>query len=223
MFTGLVEEIGTVRNVRRSGSYQLLEVGAERVLEGTGRGDSIAIDGACQTVAGLTQDSFTVETLAASLEKTTLGEYRVGRRVNLERAVTPASRLGGHFVQGHIDGTARITAVRKEGPNIFFSLDTGSELARYCVSEGSIAVDGVRLTIASLIGTEVTVNVIPATWRETALADRMRGHRANIEVDILGRYVARMLGLADLGEDSPAPTGTGSPLSAERLRALGYQ
>jgi riboflavin synthase len=222
MFTGLVEEVGTVRGVRRSGSYQILRVAATTVLEGTRLGDSISIDGACQTVTDLTGESFTVETLAASLDKTTLGAYRPGRRVNLERALTPSSRLGGHFVQGHIDGTGEVTEVREEGRNIFFSVDLGEELSRFCVGEGSIAIDGVSLTIAALKGREATVNVIPATWRETALADRSPGDRVNIEVDILGRYVARMLGLSALGSTSTeTPRGNGA-LTAERLQALGY-
>ncbi len=217
MFTGLVEEIGTVRNVRRSGSYQLLEIAASEVLDGTRLGDSISIDGACQTVTELKNDAFLVETLSSSLEKTTLGEYRPGRRVNLERALTPGSRLGGHFVQGHVDGTAGVWEIREEGPNVFFSVELGADLAAYCVSEGSIAIDGVSLTIADLDETVATINVIPATWRETALGDRKKGDRVNVEVDILGRYVAKMLGL---GADRQKSAG--NPLTAERLLALGY-
>ena len=222
MFTGLVEEVGTVRSVRRSGSYQLLEITARSVLEEARLGDSISIDGACQTVTDLNRDSFAVETLAASLEKTTLGEYRVGRPVNLERALTPASRLGGHFVQGHIDGTGQVTSVREEGRNIFLTVDLGPELSRFCLSEGSIAVDGVSLTIAAMEKTEATVNVIPATWRETALANRGRGDRVNIEVDILGRYVARLLGLGGLQGASTEASRISQPLTPERLQALGY-
>lgn len=222
MFTGLVEEVGTVRRVRRNGSYQLLEVAARKILEGTRLGDSISIDGACQTVTDLTRDTFTVETLAASLHKTTLGEYRVGRPVNLERALTPASRLGGHFVQGHIDGTGTVRSVRQEGRNIFFTVELGPELSRFCVSEGSISIDGVSLTIAALEEAEATVNVIPATWRETALAHRSRGDRVNVEVDILGRYVARMLGVGGVQGAAAGPSRESQPFSRERLQALGY-
>ncbi|MFW6339162.1 MAG: riboflavin synthase [Alkalispirochaetaceae bacterium] len=217
MFTGLVEEIGTIRSVRRSGAYQLLEVAASTVLEGTRVGDSISVDGACQTVTELKAHAFLVETLSASLDKTTLGEYRAGRRVNLERALTLAGRLGGHFVQGHVDGTGTVTEVTEEGRNVFFSVELGVELAAYCVSEGSIAFDGVSLTIAELKNGVATVNVIPATWRETALRERRKGDRVNVEVDILGRYVAKMLGI----ERNGAAAGR-SGLTAERLQAMGY-
>lgn len=220
MFTGLVEEIGTVRNVRRSDSYQLLEVAASAVLRGTRLGDSIAVDGACQTVTELKGDSFVVETLAASLEKTTLGSYQRGRRVNLERPLTPNSRIGGHFVQGHVDGIARVTEVRAEGRNVFFSLDLGEELAAYCVGEGSIALDGVSLTIASLTGNRPMVNIIPATWSDTVLRDRTAGHWVNVEVDILARYIAKMLGAS--GKDENNMDRRLGTLTAERLQSLGY-
>jgi riboflavin synthase len=220
MFTGLVEEVGTVAALRRDGQYQLMTIRANTVLQGTRNGDSISIDGACQTVTAMTADSFTVETLAASLEKTTLGSYRVGRKVHLERALTPDRRLGGHFVQGHIDGTAQVRQVREEGKNVFFTVTVPEELLPYCVSEGSIAIDGVSLTIAALAGRELSVNVIPATWNETVLRNRKTGDAVNIEVDILGRYVARMLGFA--ASAGTAGTHGQNGLTAERLAALGY-
>ncbi len=188
---------------------------AERVLAGTVLGDSIAIDGACQTVVARSEGSFTVETLAVSLDKTTLGDYSTGRRVNLERTVTPQSRLGGHFVQGHVDATARVTQIRKEGHNGYITVELPPELRPYCVGEGSIAIDGVSLTIAELDDARATVNVIPVTWRETVLRERVAGSRVNIEVDIIGRYVARMLGDAYTG-------GTGT-ITEAKLAEWGYQ
>lgn len=214
MFTGLIEETGTVETVRCGERYRHLEIRAERVLAGTVPGDSIAIDGACQTVVALGEESFTVETLAVSLDKTTLGDYSSGRRVNLERAVTPHSRLGGHFVQGHVDGTARVVQIRKEGPNGYITVKLPPELRPYCVDEGSIAIDGVSLTIAELNDTRVTVNVIPVTWRQTVLRERVAGSRVNIEVDIIGRYVARMLGVANT-------RGTGT-ITRAKLAEWGY-
>lgn len=220
MFTGLVEEIGRVRSVRRSGTYQLLEIEATQVVEGTAPGDSISIDGACQTVTGISKDAFSVETLAASLEKTTFGSFRAGRAVNLERALTPERRLGGHFVQGHIDGVATVVAVEEENHNVFFSVRLPERLSRYCVSEGSIAIDGVSLTIAAIEGEVVEINVIPTTWRETVLRHRRLGDGVNIEVDILGRYVAKMLGL-DTGDERHNQS-TDQGLTLEKLRAYGY-
>ncbi len=220
MFTGLVEEIGTVRGVRRSGAYQILEIEANKILAGTAAGDSISIDGACQTVTAMTNDSFSVETLAASLEKTTFASYRPGRKVNLERALTPDRRLGGHFVQGHVDGTGTVASVEEDGRNVYFAVRLTDELARYCVSEGSIAVDGVSLTISKIAENLVMINVIPTTWRETVLRERKVGDPVNIEVDIIGRYVARMLGLEGNPDKNGGPSTQGVTL--EKLKAYGF-
>lgn len=228
MFTGLVEEIGTVRAVRREGDYQRIEIDAATVTADTAPGDSISIDGACQTVTAVRPGSFAVDTLAMTLGKTTLGEYRAGRRVNLERAVTPSTRLGGHFVQGHVDGTGRIHDVRRDGRNVFLTLELPRELLVYCVAEGSIAVEGVSLTIAELRGSLITINVIPVTWSATTLADRSGGDRVNLEVDIIGRYVARMLGLTGAGTrtlpgfEPEAVAETRSVLTEESLTQWGY-
>lgn len=220
MFTGIIEEKGTVVAVRREGEYQRLEVHAERVLAETVTGDSIAIDGACQTVTTLGSNSFTVETLAVSLQKTTLGVYRPGRAVNLERAMTPTTRLGGHFVQGHVDGVAYLRALRSQGRNVFLTVEVPRSLAMYCVAEGSIALDGVSLTIADIRDTRVTINVIPVTWDATVLRDRSVGDGLNLEVDIIGRYVARMMGVS--GDVKSVP-GDQSVLTAEKLARWGYR
>jgi riboflavin synthase len=220
VFTGIVEEIGTVRSVRRQGRFQELTVAAQVVLEDTRLGDSISIDGVCQTVTRLDGTSFTVETLDASLDKTTLGTYRTGRKVNLERAVTPTSRMGGHIVQGHVDGTATVREVRASGHNVYFSVELPPELAAFTIPQGSIAVDGTSLTISELTGNTVVINVIPTTWKATVLADRRAGDTVNIEVDVLARYVARLL---SAGAVAAAPAGgENRGLTAEGLRALGY-
>ena len=217
MFTGLVEEIGTVRSVQRGDQYRVLHIEARRVLDDAGVGDSIAIDGACQTITTIERDTFTVETLAASVQKTTLGSFRAGRRVNLERSLTPQQRMGGHFVQGHVDGTARVVDIRTVGHNVYFSVELPSELARYCIRGGSIAIDGTSLTIAEFDHTTIVVNVIPTTWRATALADREPGDAVNIEVDVLARYVARLLD-HDTTPDERAPAGTGAPTCKHERR-----
>lgn len=211
MFTGLVEEIGSVRSIRRQGRSAVLEIGARTVLEDTRLGDSIAINGACQTVTEMGPGWFRVDSLAATLEKTTLGALRSGSRVNLERSVTPSTRMGGHFVQGHVDGTGRVLQVREDGRNVFVRVRVPEDLERYLIREGSIAIDGVSLTIAELSGTDLEINVIPATWATTCLVDRREGDAVNVEVDVLARYVERMLPVRDAPE-----------LTYERLRALGY-
>jgi riboflavin synthase len=222
MFTGLVEEIGVVESIRRGGRSQVLSIRAERVPSDAKLGDSISIDGACQTVTEVTSRSFSVETLATSLEKTTFAEYRSGRRVNLERSLTPSSRIGGHFVQGHVDGTATVRDVREEDRNVYFTVELPPEFAAMCIQEGSIAIDGVSLTIARLEGRAVTINVIPSTWRDTVLVDRSVGDRVNIEIDVLARYVARLLtGSRSAGADRDG-RGAAGGLTTDRLLELGY-
>ena len=229
MFTGLIEEIGRVHAVKDGPGCRRLTFEARRVLEDLNTGDSIAVDGACQTVVGIENGRFTVETLAVSLEKTTLGSFRTGRRVNLERSLTPDRRMGGHFVQGHVDGTARTAELRRAGANVFFSVELPAPLARYCIAGGSIAVDGTSLTIAEMKGCRVMINIIPATWEHTVLADRKAGDAVNIEVDVLARYVERLLhpGAAGMGSGAGggAAQGAGAEVSTmneERLRAMGY-
>ena len=193
MFTGLVEEVGTVTRLHRRGEYQELRIEARKVLEDLEKGDSIAINGVCQTAVKIDESSFTVETLAVSLRKTSLGSVKKGQRVNLERAVRADSRLGGHIVQGHVDGTARVSSVRRRGENIFFQilLPAGSET--FCVAGASIAIDGVSLTIAELRGQRLTVNIIPTTWKDTVLNEHRPGDLVNIEIDIMARYAAHLL------------------------------
>lgn len=193
MFTGLVEELGTLVAVRGSGQYRRIEIEAPGICGDLSYGDSVNVDGACQTVTEISGSRFAVDTLAVTLEKTTLGELRRGSRVNLERAVTPSTRLGGHFVQGHVDGTARVSRVSRQGENIYLEIILPDELARYCVSEGSIAVAGVSLTVARLGGNRVTINIIPTTWKDSNLAGLRAGSRVNIETDVLGRYVERFV------------------------------
>lgn len=217
MFTGLIEEMGTVVSVRRDGRYQRVEIAAGEVLHGTVAGDSISIDGVCQTVTSMRRGRFSVETLAVSLEKTTLGEFIPGRRVNLERAVTPATRLGGHFVQGHVDGVARLKELRRDQHNVFLMVEIPEDLLIYCVPEGSVALDGVSLTIAEIRGSVIAVNIIPLTWEKTALQDRSVGAGINVEVDIIGRYVARMMG-AGTGHGGTDQGG----LTEEKLARWGF-
>ena len=195
MFTGLVEEVGSVRRVEGDSQYRKITIDAQTVCQDLADGDSISVDGACQTVTRHDDRSFSVETLSVSLEKTTLGRLERGTRVNLERAVTPRSRFGGHLVQGHVDGVGRISAVRRRGHNIYVELILPEELLRYCISEGSIAVNGVSLTIAELRGSRITLNIIPTTWNETVLQYRQVGDFVNIEVDMMARYAERLLGL----------------------------
>lgn len=212
MFTGLIKEIGIIRSVRSGGAYRRIEIEAHLVGRETEIGASIAVDGVCQTVVGFGADSFLIESLAETLAKTTFGDYRSGRRVNLEQAMRLGDRLDGHLVQGHVNGTARIAGIERREKNIYLSLEPSSEDLRYCVAEGSIAVDGISLTIAAVEKELVRLNIIPETWQATVLADRRVGDRVNIETDIIGRYIGRLAGNA----------ASGSALDAGLLERYGF-
>ena len=194
MFTGLIEEVGTVEEIRPAGAGARLRIRCHRVLEGMQLGDSIAIDGACQTVVELADGGFEVQSVATTLGRTIIGEYRPGQRVNLERSLALGARLGGHLVQGHVDavGTIRSLDRRDEYTLIDFALP--DEVAETTVLHGSIALNGVSLTVNDLPTPETAqVSIIPHTWDHTALADLVVGQRVNLEGDLIGKYVRRLL------------------------------
>lgn len=193
MFTGLVEETGSLRSVRREGRSLRLTVGARKVLEGVRVGDSIAVNGVCLTVTGLHADSFTADVMPETFEKTNLSESPVGALVNLERTMALGDRFGGHIVQGHVDGTGRIRAVRAEEIAVWCTVEAPPEIIRYMVPKGSIAIDGISLTVVDLGADSFRVSLIPHTFNVTAMAHRRPGDRVNLEVDILAKYVERLL------------------------------
>jgi riboflavin synthase len=203
MFTGIVEELGTVEAVERLSDAVRLTVRAVAVLEDTGLGDSISVNGCCLTVSERTDSSWTADVMAETLAKTGLGTLVAGDRVNLERAATVGSRLGGHLVQGHVDAVGYV--VRRQ-PGEHWDVVTVSmprELAPYVVDKGSITVDGVSLTVVDAHTDGFTVSLIPETLRRTTLGFRASGDAVNLEVDLIGKYVARQLELR-LGTEVPA-------------------
>src|SRR6478735_9881992 len=193
MFTGIVEEIGTVEAVEEQEDALRLSIRAGTVLEGTGLGDSISVNGCCLTVAATADGVWTADVMQETLDKTSLRGVRPGDRVNLERAVTADKRLGGHIVQGHVDGVGEI---RRREPSehwevVEISLPDG--LGRYLVDKGSITVDGVSLTVVEAGDDSFTVSLIPETLARTTLGFRQAGDPVNLEVDVIGKYVARQL------------------------------
>lgn len=206
MFTGLIEEIGRVRQVVR-GVIGRLEIEAQVVLEGTRAGDSIAVNGACLTVTALTDRSFTVDVIPETLRQTNLGALRPGSRANLERSVPVGGRLGGHLVQGHIDGTGQVVGKEHEGDAIWITVEPAPELMRYIVSRGFIAVDGASLTVARVESGHFAVSLIPHTQAQITLAQQATGYAANLEVDIVAKYVERLLHFGRSGEGGEAGPG----------------
>ena len=201
MFTGIIEELGTVESLERLSDAVRLTVRAETVLEGTALGDSIAVNGVCLTVVstassdGTTTDLWTADVMAETLAKTGLGGLGPGDRVNLEWAVTVGARLGGHLVQGHVDAVGHV--VRRQ-PGEHWDVVTISmprDLAPYLVDKGSITVDGVSLTVVEAGDEAFTVSLIPETLRRTTLGHRAPGDAVNLEVDVIGKYIARQLAL----------------------------
>ena len=197
MFTGIVEELGTVEALERQSDAVRLIVRAATVLEDTGSGDSISVNGCCLTVAERTEATWTADVMAETLARTGLGVLAAGDRVNLERAVTAGTRLGGHLVQGHVDAVGHV--VRRE-PGEHWDVVTVAmprELAPYLVDQGSVTVDGVSLTVVEAGEDEFTVSLIPETLRRTTLGFREPGDPVNLEVDVIGKYVARQLELRE--------------------------
>ena len=193
MFTGIVEEMGSVRNVTQTRDGYTMTIAGSKVLEGTNLGDSIAVNGVCLTVTQLTPNSFTVGVAPESLSRTNLGSLKISDAVNLERAVTPTTRLGGHYVQGHVDATGVITEFRPDQESLWVTIKAPPEVMKYVVPKGFIALDGTSLTVVDVFSDAFTVMLVAYTQSHIVLPSRKLGDRINIEVDILGKYVERLL------------------------------
>ncbi len=193
MFTGIVEEIGTISQVQRTGQPYELTIQAQTVLEGTRLGDSIAVNGTCLTVTRLAAASFTVGVSPETRTRTNLVHLREGSSVNLERSLTPTSRMGGHFVQGHIDNTGIVTAFRPEENSLWVTIQAPEDLMRYIVPKGFIALDGVSLTVVDARDDHFTVMLVDYTQQHIVLSAQKPGYQINIEVDVLGKYVEKII------------------------------
>ena len=194
MFTGIVEEVGRVCSVRRRAGYQRTSLEAIRVPADIVIGDSISIDGACHTVVDAGRQGFSFESVKETLDRTTLGRLRAGDRVNLERSLKLSDRLGGHLVAGHVDGVGRVQERQQWADNVVFRIGMPAELARYVAGKGSIAVDGISLTVVSAGARDFTVAVIPHTMEATTIGERRVGDAVNLEVDMVARYLERLTG-----------------------------
>ena len=193
MFTGLIEELGTVRNLTR-GTVGRLVVASEKVVAGANVGDSVAINGACLTVTSKAAGEMTFDAVPETFSRTTLGDLRPGDQINLESSLKAGEPIGGHFVQGHVDGVGTILTSRSLGESRVIRINAPGDVLRYVVEKGSIAVDGISLTVASCDSMGFTVAVIPHTLEATTLHLKRAGDRVNLEADILGKYVEKMLG-----------------------------
>ena len=202
MFTGIVEEIGTVRAVRRGAHSSVLSIGAVRIQNGLKIGDSVAVNGVCLTVCSKDSGGFTADVMHETLNRSSLGGLGPGSHVNLERAMAANGRFGGHIVSGHIDGTGRIAATRRDDNAVWYTVETPAPLLRYIVEKGSITIDGISLTVAAVEQDRFSVSLIPHTAQVTILGEKGPGDTVNLETDIIGKYVEKLL--------QPAPEPTGS-------------
>ncbi len=194
MFTGIIEEMGRVRSVSLAGASGKISIEAKKVLEGTRTGDSIAVNGVCLTVVSLERDGFTADVMAETVRRSNLGQLHRGDRVNLERAMAADGRFGGHMVSGHIDGEGLIKSYRKEENAVWITVEADPGILRLIVEKGSVCIDGVSLTVAAVSEKDFQVSVIPHTGEETTLLKKKPGDRVNLENDVVGKYVERLLG-----------------------------
>ncbi len=197
MFTGIVEELGTVADLKILPDSAQLTLEGTKVLEGTQIGDSIAVNGVCLTVVKLQGKLFTVDVMEETLNKTDLKQCHRGSRVNLERALQLSTRLGGHLVSGHVDGVGLIQRITPVGIAKVFELKASASLLKYILPKGSIAIDGISLTVVDILPQGFTVSLIPHTRQETTLGFKGVGDRVNLETDLIGKYVARFLEKTD--------------------------
>lgn len=193
MFTGIIEETGAIQAVRRGTRSAVLSIAAKKILSDLHTGDSVAVNGVCLTATSVDANGFTADVMHETLNRSALGALEAGSPVNLERAMAADGRFGGHIVSGHIDGVGKITAVTQDDNAVWYTVEPPPELLRYIVEKGSIAIDGISLTVATVTGTSFSVSVIPHTASVTILGKKRAGGTVNLETDIIGKYVESLL------------------------------
>jgi riboflavin synthase len=204
VFTGIIEEIGVVQSVTPLDGGREFMIGARSTLDGLRLGESVAIDGACHTVTAIAPEGFSVQSVATTLARTTLGSFVPGRRVNLERALALGERLGGHLVQGHVDGVGEVLSVERRGEHVLIEFTLPASVEDVSIPLGSITLNGVSLTIHRLDEQgRATVSIIPHTWEMTALSDLTAGATVNLEGDLIGKYVRRLVTRPGGNESDP--------------------
>jgi riboflavin synthase len=213
MFTGLIEEIGIVQKIDTIENGKRLKISASKIMDDVKVDDSIAVNGVCLTVVKLEQNSFWAEAVGETLKKTTINKLNQNTNVNLERAVRLSDRLGGHLVQGHVNGVGILKKINRLGENYYVEVQVPSHLAKYLIKEGSIAVDGISLTIAELKENLAGLSIIPHTWKNTNLRLKQISDEVNIEVDVIAKYVEKLLNTQN---------NSANNLSDDMLKNMGY-
>lgn len=212
MFTGIIEEVGTVAGIQRGGNKSFIRIKAQKVLEDVKLGDSIAVNGVCLTVTDFDSASFRADVMNETLSRSSLGNLRSGSPVDLERAMAAGGRFGGHIVSGHIDGTGTITDIKNDGIAVWYTVSAKPEIMRYIVEKGSVAIDGISLTVAKVADSTFSVSIIPHTAAQTVLGTKKVGDTVNLENDIIAKYVEKLL----------KPDSTAGGVSIELLAKNGF-
>lgn len=214
MFTGIIEEIGKVTRIQPIAGGFNIKIEAKKIVEDMSVNDSICIDGVCLTITRIDDSGFWTDAVGATLEKTTFEKIELSYPVNLERSVKLNDRLGGHLVQGHVNGVGNITEITKLGENYLLKISVPEQLGKYIIREGSIAINGISLTIADVNSNQVSISIIPHTWKNTTLQFKQVNDKVNIEIDILAKYVEKLL----LKSDGIVKTN----ITENWLKELGY-
>ncbi len=220
MFTGIIEEKGTVASVKKGNVSSRITFSASKVLEDIHEGDSIAVNGVCLTATSITGITFTADVMAETMRRSSLGNLRPGDRVNMERAMLCGGRFGGHIVSGHIDGTGTVKSLKREENAVWVRISADTSLLKYIVEKGSVALDGISLTVAEVDDSGFMVSVIPHTGSETTLLSKKPGDCINIECDMIGKYVEKLLGLNH--EETESKGARKSSVTAEFLARNGF-
>ncbi len=217
MFTGIVEEIGVVEKIQKGRYSAVLTILADKVLEDSKVGDSIAVNGICLTVTSIKSGRFTADVMHETLNRSSLSNIRNGSHVNLERAMQANGRFGGHIVSGHVDGVGRVMRIRKDDTAIWYTIKADPKVMRYIVEKGSVTIDGISLTVAEASQDYFSISAIPHTVAQTVLKDRREGDAVNLETDVIGKYVEKLL-----STDDPEPGNGKSSITKEFLDRYGF-
>lgn len=218
MFTGIIEEQGTVKSIIPGKNSAVITIQCEKVLEGTKLGDSIALNGVCLTVTNIGGNEYSADVMHETLRRSSLRQLKKGDTVNLERAMAAGGRFGGHIVSGHIDGTGTVVNIQEDDNAVWYTIESSVSVLKYIVEKGSVAIDGISLTVAEVSGQYFKVSTIPHTRKETNLSERKAGDVVNIECDVIGKYVERLINFSD----SNISDGNNSRITKDFLSDNGF-
>ncbi|MCM1160267.1 MAG: riboflavin synthase [Roseburia sp.] len=224
MFTGIIEEVGNILKIDKGSKSSILHIGGKLIFDDLKIGDSVAVNGVCLTVTTLSSNSFTADVMSETLSRSSLGMLTRNSPVNLERAMAANGRFGGHIVSGHIDGTGTIESIKKDDNAVWYSIKASEKLLRYIVEKGSIAIDGISLTVAKVTKSTFSVSIIPHTIKATILGTKGIGDTVNLENDMVGKYIERFLTVPPIEPEGipQEPTRNSQGITKEFLAKYGY-